>query len=72
MKGMGATQPLQPQQNASALSSHLTSPQTPTSLGVSPSKAVEIRGKCFTELASLKQLFEESVLTEEELKKCYP
>jgi len=34
----------------------------------SPSKAVEIRGKCFSQLASLKQLFEESVLTEEELK----
>ena len=68
VKGMGAAQPLQPQRNALTIPSHLTSPHTQTPLGVSPSKAVEIRGKCFSQLASLKQLFEESVLTEEELK----
>ena len=37
-------------------------------IGVSPSKAVYIRGKCLSQLANLKQLFEDSVLTEEELK----
>ena len=68
VKGMGAAQPLQPQRNALTIPSHLISPHTQTPLGVSPSKAVEIRGKCFSQLASLKQLFEESVLTEEELK----
>ena len=41
---------------------------TPANLGISPSKAVEIRGKCLNQLASLKQLFEDSVLMEEELK----
>ena len=68
VKGMGATQPLQPQESVSSLPSHLTRSQTQTSMGLSPSKAVEIRGKCFTQLATLKQLFDESVLTEEELK----
>lgn len=68
VKGMGAAQPLQTQPNALALQSPLANPNTQTPLGVSPSKAVEIRGKCFSQLASLKQLFEESVLTEEELK----
>ena len=37
-------------------------------MGISPGKAVEIRGKCYTQLASLKQLFEESVIDETELK----
>jgi len=37
-------------------------------LGVSPSKAIEIIGKFISQLASLKQLFEELVLTEEEPK----
>jgi hypothetical protein len=35
--------------------------------GISPTKAVDIRGKCFSQLSSLKQLFEERVTTEEEL-----
>lgn len=63
VKGIGAAQA--PPFNAPPL-------QPPTStqnvLGISPSKAVDIRGKCFSQLASLKKLFEESVLTEEELK----
>jgi len=37
-------------------------------MGISPGKAVEIRGKCYSQLASLKQLFEESVIDEKELK----
>ena len=37
-------------------------------MGISPGKAVEIQGKCYTQLASLKQLFEESVTNEKELK----
>lgn len=57
VKGMGAATQPQTQTNLqSSLTTH-----------VSPSKAVDIRGKCFSQLASLKQLFEESVLTEEEL-----
>ena len=68
MKGMGAAQPQKTQPNTLAVQSPLTSPNTQTPLGVSPSKAVEIRGKCFSQLASLKQLFEEAVITEEELK----
>ena len=70
VKGMGSAQPLQPQaqQNISTLPSQSTSLQTPATLGISPSKTVEIRGKCLSQLASLKQLFEDSVLTEEELK----
>ena len=44
-----------------------TSLQSQPGMGVSPSKAVDIRGKCFAQLASLKQLFEESVITEDEL-----
>ncbi len=68
VKGMGAAQPQQTQPGALAFPSHVASPHTQTPLGVSPGKAVEIRGKCFSQLASLKQLFEESVLTEDELK----
>ena len=70
VKGMGAAQPLQAQvqHNVPTTPSHLTSMQNPTSLAISPGKAVEIRGKCFSQLASLKQLFEDSVLTEDELK----
>ena len=37
-------------------------------VGVSPSKVVDIRGKCFTQLGHLKQLFEDAVLTEDEWK----
>jgi hypothetical protein len=37
-------------------------------LGVSPSKVVDIRGKCLTQLGNLKQLFEDAVLTEDEWK----
>ncbi len=66
VKAPGAAQSPQPQHNISALPSHCSSTQTPSSLGVSPGKAVDIRGKCFAPLASLKQLFEDSVLTEEE------
>ena len=65
VKGMAAAQSVQQQPNQLALPSH---PQTQMPLGVSPSKAVEIRDKCFTQLANLKQLFEDSVLTEVELK----
>jgi hypothetical protein len=36
-------------------------------LGVSPGKAVDIRGKCFTQLASLKKLYEDSIISEDEL-----
>ena len=51
------------QQNFSPLSSG-----DPTATAaVSPSKAVDMRGKCFAQLASLKQLFDDSVITEEEL-----
>lgn len=58
----------------SAVVKAIASPNSCTSIesqsGVgklSPSKAVDIRGKCFAQLASLKQLFEESVITEDEL-----
>jgi len=37
-------------------------------MGISHGKAVEIRGKCYTQLASHKQLFEESVIDEKEMK----
>ena len=36
-------------------------------IGLSPGRAVEIRGKCFQQLATLKKLFEDDVLTEQEL-----
>ena len=36
-------------------------------IGLSPGRAVEIRGKCFQQLAMLKKLFEDDVLTEQEL-----
>ena len=36
------------------------------SITLSPTKAVDIRGKYLSQLANLKQLFEESVLTEDE------
>ena len=36
-------------------------------MGISPTKAVDIRGKCFSQLASLKKLFEESIITEDEM-----
>jgi len=56
----------------SVLSPHNTSsesqPVDHSSMGISPGKAVEIRGKCYTQLASLKQLFEESVINEKEMK----
>lgn len=35
-------------------------------MGVSPGRAVEIRGKSLTQLSTIKQLYEENVLTEEE------
>ena len=41
--------------------------ESQSGVGISPTKAVDIRGKCFTQLSSLKQLFEESIITEEEL-----
>ena len=46
--------------------------ESQSGVGISPTKAVDIRGKCFTQLSSLKQLFEESVITEElqEQKSC--
>ena len=50
---------------ATPQTSHLQS-QAPESL--SPSKAVDICGKCFAQLSSLKKLFEEAVITEDELK----
>ena len=56
------------QQSVSPCPSPCSNQSKTASLGVSPSKAVDIRGKCLTQLASLKQLFEDSVLTEEELK----
>jgi len=34
----------------------------------SPGKAAEIRGKCLSQLSELKNLLEEEILTEEELK----
>ena len=37
-------------------------------VGVSPSKVVDIRGKCLTQLGNLKKLFEDAVLTEDEWK----
>lgn len=36
-------------------------------VGLSPGRSVEIRGKCFQQLATLKKLFEDDVLTEQEL-----
>ena len=35
--------------------------------GISPGKIVDIRGKCFTQLANLKHLYEDSVISEDEL-----
>ena len=35
---------------------------------VSPGKAVDIRGKCFSQLANLNKLFDDSILAEGELK----
>ena len=35
-------------------------------LRVSPSKGVDVRGKCYSQLSCLKQLFEDSILTTEE------
>ena len=55
-----------PKQDCSSISSQ-------QGIGVSPTKAVDVRGKCFAQLSSLKRLFEESIITEEELleqKKC--
>lgn len=61
----------------SAVVKAMATPQTPrdnplqyqvSEMGLSPSKAVDIRGKCFAQLSSLKKLFEEAVITEEELK----
>ena len=50
-------------------------PQTPLSsvrndsaVRISPSKGVDIRGKCYNQLSTLKQLYEDSVLTAEEYK----
>ena len=60
-----ASQSLQNQGNTSMPSSPSFSQ---SSLGVSPAKAVDIRGKCFSQLASLKKLHEDSILTDEELK----
>lgn len=65
---MGSAKSPQPQQNVSALPSHCASLQGQSNLGVLPGKAIEIRGKCFAQLASPKQLFKYSVLTEEETK----
>ena len=36
-------------------------------IGLSPGRAVEIRGKCFQQLAALKKLFEDNILMEQEL-----
>lgn len=48
-----------------------SSPETPqqssNSIGISPGKAVDIRGKCYAQLASLKKLFEEAVIDEKEI-----
>ena len=41
--------------------------QSSNSIGISPGKAVDIRGKCYAQLASLKKLFEEDVTDEKEL-----
>ena len=43
--------------------------QAPLDVGISPTEAVDIRGKCFSQLSSAKKLFEDSVITEEELGK---
>ena len=57
----------------SAVVKAMASPQKNFSLsqesgmGLSPSKAVDIRGKCFAQLSSLKKLFEDAVITEDEL-----
>ena len=64
LKSMGTIQPLQQVQNV--LTQSAAVPQS--TLGMSPGKAVEIRGRCFSQLATLKQLYEDSVLNEEELK----
>ena len=40
-----------------------------SSMGISPGKAVEIRGKCYAQLASLEKLFEDAVIDEKELEK---
>lgn len=37
-------------------------------IGTSPSKVVDIRGKCLTQLGNLKKLFEDDVITEDEWK----
>jgi len=57
MKAVGS--PHQLQMNSPASST--------TGIGVSPSKAVDLRGKCLAQLSNLKQLFEDSVITEDEL-----
>lgn len=63
LKSIGSVQPLQQVQNTSTSSVQRQS----SMLGMSPSKAVEIRGKCFSQLATLKQLYEDKVLSEEQL-----
>ena len=45
-----------------------TTNQAMATVGVSPSKSVDIRGKCLAQLSNLKQLLDESILTEEEVK----
>ena len=53
---------------AKIVSPQQTTPSQPSAgMGISPGKAVEIRGKCYAQLASLKKLFEESVIDEREL-----
>ena len=55
-----------------AMTTHSTNQQSSSSsvisqpVGVSPSKVVDISGKCLTQLGNLKKFFEDSVLTEDE------
>ena len=68
MKGIGAAHFPQVQTSVGPQPSQMQANVGPQSsyVGISPSKAVEIGMKYFSQLAS-KQLFEESLLTEEEV-----
>ena len=49
-------------------STSVSATQPPMQLGLSPGKAADVRGKCLTQLAALKQLHDDEVLTDEELR----
>ena len=53
-------------QGAARPSTHLSPVGPDSGLRISPSKGVDVRGKCYSQLSCLKQLFEDSILTTEE------